>query len=47
MLSEPVRRRDVFKRGYVFRSAVTGRFVTRAYALMFPGKTVKERVRWG
>lgn len=46
-VSEPVRRRDVFKRSYVFRSAVTGQFVSRAYALLFPRETVKERVRWG
>ena len=44
MITQSVRRRDAFKRGYVFRSAVTGRFVSRAYALLFPHLTVKERV---
>lgn len=28
---------------YVYRSAVTGRFVTRAYARRFPWRTVRER----
>jgi hypothetical protein len=45
MVAEPTRRRDVFSRHYVFRSAITGRYVTRAYALLFPHLTVKERVR--
>ena len=44
MISQPVRRRDAFKRGYVFRSAVTGRFVSRAFALLFPHLTVRERI---
>ncbi|WP_263970481.1 hypothetical protein [Qipengyuania atrilutea] len=44
-MHQPVERKDVFKRGYVFRSAVTGRYVTRAYALLFPDKTMKQRVR--
>lgn len=44
MISQPIRRRDVFKRGYIFRSAVTGRYVTRAYALLWPHLTVKERI---
>lgn len=29
---------------YVFRDAVTGHFVTKAYALLHPGSTVRERV---
>lgn len=45
MIQEPIKRRDVFKRGVKFRSAVTGRYVTRLYALLFPRETVKERVR--
>jgi hypothetical protein len=45
VVHEPVRRRDVLKRRFVFRSAVDGRFVSRAYALLFPRETVKERVR--
>lgn len=38
-----IRRRDIFKRGWVFRSSVTGRFVTRAFALLWPQYTVRER----
>lgn len=45
MIREPTRRRDVFKRRYRFRSAVTGRWVRRWYALLFPSETIKERVR--
>lgn len=45
MIASPTRRRDAFKRGYVFRDARTGRFVTRLFALMWPQFTVKERVR--
>jgi hypothetical protein len=44
-MAEPVRRADALRRGFVFRSAVDGRFVSRAYALLFPRETVKERVR--
>ncbi len=43
-MSEPIRRRDVLKRGYVFRSAITGRFVSRLWAVLHPRETVKERV---
>ena len=45
MLVNSIRRRDVFKRGYVFRDARTGRFVTRAFAFLWPQYTTKERVR--
>lgn len=45
MIAEPARRRDAFDRRYVFRSATIGRFVTRLYALAFPHRTVKERIR--
>lgn len=30
---------------YVYRSAITGKFVTKAYAKMYPGNVVRERVR--
>jgi len=43
-ISTPVRRRDVLKRGYAFRSAITGRFVSRLHALLHPDFTVKERI---
>lgn len=33
------------KRRYVFRSAVTGRFVSAAYAKRYPHLTIKERVK--
>lgn len=29
---------------YVYRSAITGRFVTAAYAKRYPHRTVKERI---
>lgn len=29
---------------YVYRSAVTGRFVTAAYATRYPARTVRERI---
>lgn len=45
MTLEPTRRRDAFKRRYRFRSAKTGLFVPRWYALLFPSETVKECVR--
>lgn len=32
------------KRRYVYKSAITGRFVSRAYAEANPETTVKERV---
>lgn len=45
-LFQPLESRfDAFKRGYRFRSSVTGRWVTRAYALLFPASTEKERIR--
>jgi hypothetical protein len=44
MPHEPTRRRDVFNPRFVFRSAVTGQYVSRAYALLFPRETVRERV---
>ncbi len=37
-------RRDALRRGWRFRSAVTGQYVTRAYALLFPASTVRERI---
>jgi hypothetical protein len=30
---------------YRYRSAVTGRFVSAAYALRYPQRTVRERVK--
>lgn len=29
---------------YVFRDAVTGRYVSKAYALLHPSTTVRERI---
>jgi hypothetical protein len=43
--TEPTRRIDALKRRWRFRSAVTGQFVPRWRALLFPNTTVKERVR--
>lgn len=45
MIAEPCRRRDVLKPWLVFRSAITGRYVSRLYALMHPHTTVSEK-RW-
>jgi hypothetical protein len=45
MLLEATRRRDVFDPRYRFRSAVTGEFVTRWFALRHPRECVRERVR--
>lgn len=42
---EPTRRRDALNPRYRFRSAVTGRYVSRLFALLHPRETVKERVR--
>lgn len=30
---------------YIYRSAITGLYVTRAYAKMFPDNVVRERVK--
>jgi hypothetical protein len=43
-IHEPTKRLDALKRKYRFRSSVTGRYVSRLYALLFPRETVKERV---
>ena len=45
MIAEPTRRRDVLNWRYRFRSAVTGRYVSRAFALLWPRETVRERVQ--
>lgn len=44
MLQLPIRRRDVLNPRYRFRSAVTGQYVTRLFALLHPRETMKERV---
>lgn len=33
------------KRTYRYRSAITGRFVTAAYAKRYPQNTIRERAR--
>ncbi len=33
------------KRKYRYRSAITGRYVSAAYAKRYPANTVRERVR--
>jgi hypothetical protein len=35
----------IFKKRYVYRSAKTGEFVSRLYALLHPGTTIKEKVQ--
>lgn len=43
-VSEPLTSRfDALKPRYRFRSAATGRYVSRAFALLWPRETVKER----
>ena len=44
-ITTPIRRRDILKPGYVFRSAITGQYVSRLFALLNPAHTVKERIR--
>lgn len=45
MIQHPTPRRDALKPWLVFRSAVTGRYVSRLYALLHPSFTVSEK-RW-
>lgn len=45
MLLNSIRRRDVLRPSLRFRSAITGRYVSRWYALLHPATTIKER-RW-
>lgn len=45
MIATPTRRRDVLNPRFVFRSSVTGQFVTRWFALLHPRETYKERIR--
>ena len=45
MILEHIKRRDALKPWFVFRSAVTGQYVSRLYALLNPTITVKERRR--
>jgi hypothetical protein len=34
----------LFRRRYVYRDAVTGRYVSMLYALLHPATTIRERV---
>lgn len=45
MFARPTRLTDLVKPWRVFRDAVTGRYVSRAYALLHPSTTVSERRR--
>lgn len=38
-----IRKRDTFRLSLRFRSAITGRYVSRLYALLHPATTVSER----
>jgi hypothetical protein len=38
-----IRKRDVIRPSLRFRSAITGRYVSRLYALLNPSTTVSER----
>lgn len=42
-LTTPTRRCDVLRPSLRFRSAITGRYVSRLYALLSPSFTVSER----
>ncbi len=43
--AEPMKRRHALNPYRRFRDAVTGRFVSRLYAVLHPATTVSERVR--
>lgn len=43
MFQQSIRRRDVLKPWLAFRDARTGKFVSRAFALLWPQFTVSER----
>lgn len=45
MMPQTITRLDALKPRYRFRSAVTGLFVSRWFALLHPRECVKERVR--
>ena len=38
-----IRRRDALKPWLAFRSAITGQYVSRLYALLHPAETVSEK----
>lgn len=42
-MTEPMRRRDAFNPRLAFRCAITGKYVSRIYALMHPNTTISER----
>lgn len=42
-MTETMKRRDVLRRGLRFRDAITGRYVTRMWALFHPSTTVSEK----
>lgn len=35
----------LMKKHYVYRSAVTGRFVSAAYAKRYPKRTIRQRIK--
>ncbi len=43
MIPQTIKRTDVLKRKLRFRDAITGRYVSRWYALLHPATTVSER----
>lgn len=43
MIAKPTRRRDVLKPWLVFRSSITGQFVSRLFALLNPATTYSQR----
>lgn len=43
MIQTTIRRRDAFKPWLAFRDAMTGKYVSRVYALLHPATTVSER----
>ena len=43
MTPQPFRRRDALNWRLRFRSAITGRYVSRLYALLHPATTIAER----
>ena len=45
MIQTTIRRRDALNPRYRFRSAVTGLFVSRLFALLHPRETIKETIK--
>lgn len=46
-MTETMKRRDAFRRGYRYKSAIDGRYVSRVWALFNPSTTYAEKItKW-